>query len=340
MHDAALVTETEFAKSEAAFRSVETLRIEPAPAAEADLAEAVRRRNARAVIVGTVRYTGPLYEALGQESKPDGALIARFGVGHDSVDKALARRHGIIVTNTPGVLDVSVAEHVFWLLGALLRHVAALDAEVKTGAFRPHMGVEVAGKTLGIVGLGRIGRRVARTAHFGFGMRVVAADVRTPGRVAEQEDVPFERFCTEHGLAEYTTDVRPVLERADVVSIHLPANDETRHFFGSERLGWMRPGAVLLNTARGSIVDEAALYDALAEGRLAGAALDVFENEPYEPVSPQKDLRRLPNAVLTPHVGSNTREANRRMAERCLRNVAGFFAGRLDEIDRVDVEGD
>jgi lactate dehydrogenase-like 2-hydroxyacid dehydrogenase len=217
--------------------------------------------------------------------------------------------------------------------------VAALDAEVKTGAFRPQMGVEVAGKTLGIVGLGRIGRRVARIARFGFGMRVVAADVRTPERVTEQEGVPFGQFCAEHGLAEYTTDARPVLERADVVSIHLPANDQTRHFIGAERLARMRPEAVLVNTARGSIVDEAALYDALAAGRLAGAALDVFENEPYEPVAADKDLRRLPGVVLTPHVGSNTRAANRRMAESCLRNVAGFFAGRLDEIDRVDVEG-
>jgi len=339
MNEVVLVTELEFTKGEGVFRAAESLRFEPAPAAEADLAEAVRRHDARAVVVGVEPYRGPLYEALGREGRPERALIARFGVGHDSVDKPLARRHGIVVTNTPGVLDVSVAEHTIWLVGALLRHVAALDADVKAGAFQPRTGSEAAGKTLGIIGLGRIGRRVARMAHFGFGMRVVAAGVRSVEQIAEQEGVPFEQFCTEHGVAEYTTDVRSVLAQADVVSIHLPANDQTRHFIGAERLAWMRPEAVLVNTARGSIVDEAALCDALAEGRLARAALDVFENEPYEPVSPEKDLRRLPNVVLTPHVGSNTREANRRMAEGCLRNVAGFFAGRLDEIDRVDVEG-
>jgi len=111
-----------------------------APASEAELAEAVRCHNGRAVIVGVERYVGPLYEVLGREGKPGRSAIARFGVGHDRVGKALARRRGIVVTNTPGVLDVSVGEHAIWLLGALLRHVAALDAEVKAGAFRPRMG--------------------------------------------------------------------------------------------------------------------------------------------------------------------------------------------------------
>jgi lactate dehydrogenase-like 2-hydroxyacid dehydrogenase len=117
----------------------------------------------------------------------------------------------------------------------------------------------------------------------------------------------------------------------------LPANAGTQRFINAARLAWLKPAAMLINTARGAVLDEEALHDALAAGRLAGAALDVFENEPYRPVRPDKDLRQLDNVVLTPHIGSNTREANQRMAEACLANVRAFFAGRLDRLTRVDV---
>ncbi len=128
-----------------------------------------------------------------------------------------------------------------------------------------------------------------------------------------------------------------LFRESDVISIHLPSNADTRHFINETRLSWMKPTAVLINTARGAVLDEAALYDALAARRLAGAALDVFEIEPYQPVAPGKDLRTLDNVVMTPHIGSNTREANRRMAEMCLENVRHFLAGELKQLTRVSV---
>ena len=147
----------------------------------------------------------------------------------------------------------------------------------------------------------------------------------------------MEEIKASFGLALHTTDVDAVLRVADVVSIHMPGTDATRHFFGARRLAVMKRGAFLINTARGTIVDECALYDAMADGRLGGAALDVFEREPYVPAGPDKDLRKLEGGLLTPHVGSNTREANARMAEVCLKNVRSFLAGRRDELDRVDL---
>ena len=138
------------------------------------------------------------------------------------------------------------------------------------------------------------------------------------------------------GLALYSTDVDAVITQADVVSLHIPGRPATDGFMGSERLSLMRPGAILVNTSRGSVVDEAALYDALAGGRLGGAALDVLAEEPYRPADPAKDLRTLPNVILTPHVASNTFEANECMARTALENVRRFFTGRMDGLTRVD----
>jgi lactate dehydrogenase-like 2-hydroxyacid dehydrogenase len=194
--------------------------------------------------------------------------------------------------------------------------------------------VELAGKTLGILGFGEIGRRVAAIAHFGFRMRVLAADVRSFSQMRQSGESELSALAR-LGLACYTTDVQNVFRQSDVVTIHCSANAETRGFINAERLRWMKPGALLVNTARGSLVDEDALYDALAEGRLGGAALDVFQNEPYVPATAGKDLRSLDNVVLTPHIGSNTEEANRRMAQAALKNVLLFFEGRIDEMDRV-----
>jgi phosphoglycerate dehydrogenase-like enzyme len=128
-----------------------------------------------------------------------------------------------------------------------------------------------------------------------------------------------------------------VLGQADIVSLHLPSTPQTRHLIDADRLGGMRPEALLVNTARGAVLDEIALYDALAAGKLGGAGLDVFENEPYRPAAPGKDLRTLSQVVLTPHVASNTREANDRMARAALANVAGFFEGRIHELSRVEL---
>ncbi len=332
MSNIVLVTQLEFTKGEEAFRSESRFELLPIPPDEQILSEAVIAHHCRAVIVGVAPYTHPLYEALGKTGGSRGALIARFGVGHDNVDKVQAKQRGIIVTNTPGTLDQSVAEHAMWLMGSLAKRIAAADARFRAGEFVPEMGIELHGKTLGVIGFGGIGQRVAAMAHFGFGMRVVAAGRRSLEELAKSLD----QIKAETGVDDYTDNVAAVLREADVVSIHLPANAQTRHFFNAQRLALLKPTALLINTARGSLVDESALFDALSSGQIAGAALDVFEKEPYEPVSPDKDLRTLSNVVLTPHIGSNTRTANNNMARSCLETVGKFFENRLDELPRVN----
>lgn len=316
-----LVTEMEFRKAEHVFRAAEDVRCESVGPDERALADTVAERGVRAVIVGVAPYNGPLYEALGKQGS---ALIARFGVGHDSINKPLAKQHGIIVTNTPGVLDVSVAEHAMWLMGCLARKVSRLEAKLRAGGFAGEVGAELRGKTLGILGFGAIGRRVAAIAHFGFGMKVIACDQVTPAQPLA--DLGVERF---------TTEAEVMFCESDFVSVHLPVLPTTQRFINVTRLGWLKPGAMLINTARGAVLDEEALYDALVAGRLAGAGLDVFEKEPYVPAHPNKDLRTLENVVLTPHIGSNTREANQRMAGACLANVRHFLAGRHDKLTQV-----
>jgi lactate dehydrogenase-like 2-hydroxyacid dehydrogenase len=338
MPEVILVTEEEYHRAEPTFRAVGDWHIEPAPAQEQRLAELVRLRSSHAVIVGVERYAGPLYESLAAAGAGrGGAIIARFGVGHDSIDKSQARRYGIVVTNTPGVLDVSVAEHVLWLMGNLARKISRLDARFRAGEFAPETGIELHGKVLGIAGFGTIGRRVAAMAHFGLGMEVLAAGLRSPEALESQEGRPLAELLATHGASRYSDDLQSVLRQADVVSIHLPSNPQTRHLINADRLAMMQSTAMLINTARGAVLDEIALFDALAAGRLAGAALDVFENEPYRPVLPEKDLRELENVVLTPHVGSNTREANQRMACACLENTACFFQGQMEKLSRVDL---
>lgn len=331
--DIVLVTEPEFRKGEAVFGRAGGIRFEAAPAEEASLAQRVRQAGARAVVVGVEPYAGPLYEALGNSA---GGLIARFGVGHDNVSKPLARQSGIRVTNTPGALDVSVAEHAMWLMGCLARRVNRTEAAFRAGRFAGETGIELGGRTLGILGFGKIGRRVAAIAHFGFGMRVVAADSLGASEVASREGRSIEEVLAECGTEEYTTDVEAAFRGVDILSVHLPVTPATTRFVNAGRLSWMRRGALVVNTARGAVLDEGALYDALAEGVLGGAALDVFENEPYRPVDPEKDLRLLPNVVLTPHVGSNTVEANRRMAEACVENVRCFLSGSFDLLSLVE----
>lgn len=336
MSELVLVTQTEFKKGEAVFRAAEGVRMEPAPHDERGLADAVRARKCRAVIVGVQRYRKELYESLAAVAGGRPALIARFGVGHDSVDKAEARRLGILVTNTPGALDTGVAEHAMWLIGNLVRHVGRLDSLFHAGEYAPQTGSELNGRVLAVIGFGAIGRRVATAARFGFGMRVVAVGAR-PKKSLAQGSLHPDGFLAKHGADRYTTDWNDALAEADVVSLHLPITPATRHIVNAELLARMKPGSLLVNTARGGIVDEAALFDALTSGRLAGAALDVFENEPYVPVLPDKDLRKLPNTVLTPHVGSNTLESNERMARSCVEAVSRFIADDVARLPLVEM---
>lgn len=335
MPETVLVTELEFDKAEAIFAAAEDFAVRRAAPEEPALAAEVRSSGARAVIVGVERYAGALYEALSETSGQAGAILARFGVGHDGVDKQQCAERGLVVTNTPGALDASVAEHAIWLMGACARHVAGMHETFRDGAFAPRSGEELGGKTLAVMGLGPIGQRVARIASHGLSMRVLGVDILGRDGLAERMGQPFEKLSEQMGLADFTEDADAVLGEADVVSLHLPAVEATRHFIDADRLERFRQGALLVNTARGSLVDESALYDALASSRLGGAGLDVFAREPYEPSEPTKDLRTLENVVLTPHVGSNTRQSNARMAELCLRNLRAFFAGRPEELSRV-----
>src|SRR3954471_7883690 len=313
-----LVTEQEFHRAPDVFQS-STCQCMAAIAEEASLARQVRERGVRYVIVGSVKYTGSLYDALS-----GGGVIARFGVGHDGIDKERATAAGVLCTNTPHVLDASVAEHAILLMLAAARRISTLASEMKAGtwALGP-AGLELRGKTLAIVGGGRIGQATARIASQGFGMRTIGFRRTLPPAPA----APFDSVMTDFALA---------VRDADFVSLHITAEPANHQFLNRERLALIPQRAWLINTARGTVVDEQSLYDAVAGGRLAGAALDVFDREPYVPADPSRDLRMLANVLLTPHVGSHTREANRGMAERALQNVIRAERGEFDGMDLIN----
>ena len=240
--------------------------------------------------------------------------VSSVSVGVDHVDLEAATARGIPVGHTPGVLSETTADLAFALLLAAARRVAEGDRFVRAGAWTPErvwepdmlLGRDVHGATLGLVGLGAIGQAMARRAQ-GFGMRVLAWS-RT------RRDVPGVEFAPLDSL----------LAAADFVSIHVALNAETRGLLGSAALARMKPGAVLVNTARGGIVDEDALADALRSGHLGAAGLDVFAREPLDPASPLLDL---PNAVLTPHIGSASEATRARMVELAVANLLAALAG-------------
>ncbi len=320
------VTEPEFRKAKARFASAaaEGCDCFCAPAGEAGLARVIGVKGIRHVIIGVERYNGALYQAL----RP-GAVIARFGVGHDGVDKPQATANGLLCTNTPGALDDSVAEHTINLLFAAARETVSQATRLQKGEWGPVMGSELRGKTLAVIGCGAIGRRVAQIAAHGLGMKVVGCEVAT---------MDLQRMKDEFGFATVVAEFGKAVKEADFVSLHIPSLPETRHFLNGERLRLLPSRCWVMNTARGAVVDEAALFDALSGGRLAGAALDVFEREPYEPITPGKDLRTLGNVIMTPHISSSTREACDRMAGRALRNSQLAEAGKYDEMDLLNPE--
>ena len=316
-----VVTAPEFLRSENVFTATAEFSCVSAPPEEEALVAAIAETGARHAIVGGTVYRGRLYAAL-----PRGSVLARYGVGHDGIDKALATRAGLLCTNTPDVLHQSVAELTMLLIGAAARHLLPVAGDLMQGRWEPRQGLELEGRTLAVIGCGTIGRAVARIASAGYGMRVVGYSRRGGGAGADRH---FEQV---------TSDFAAAVRDADFVSLHIPAYPENVRFIGRDRLALLAPAAWLINTARGSVVDEGALHDALADGRLGGAALDVFEREPYEPVDRAHDLRALPNVVLIPHVGSNTVQASRRMAERALRNIRFGEAGDFARLDLLNPE--
>ena len=245
-------------------------------------------------------------------------LLANFGVGFNHIDIEAAKRRGLAVSNTPDVLTDATADLAMTLLLGVARRAGEGERHLRAGAWtgwRPtHMlGTQVSGKTLGLVGMGRIARGVAKRARHGFDMRVIFHDPYPP-----PPDVARSLG------AEPRERVEQVLEEADFVSLHCPATPETRHLMNAERLGRLKPGAYLINTARGDVVDEAALVSALRSGRLAGAGLDVYEREPQ--VSPE--LLGMENVLLLPHLGSATQETRIAMGMRALENLRLFFQGK------------
>jgi len=316
-----VVSESVFHKAEDVFTSATRFQCVMAPDDEEGLVRAIRESGAVHAILGHRKYEDALYAAF-----PRGRVLARFGVGHDGLDKVKATRAGLLCTNTPGTLDDSVAELAMVLIGAAARHLVAHADAMRQGEWRPILGTELRGRTLAIVGCGRIGSTLARIAGAGFGMRVVG--YTRASRLAHE---PAH-------YAELTPDFARAVGEADFVSLHIAATPENARFIDAGRLAMMPPRAWLVNTARGAVVDETALYDALQSRRIAGAALDVFDREPYEAVDAAHDLRTLSNVILAPHIGSNTPDANRRMAEAALRNVALGAEGRFAEMNLLNPE--
>ncbi len=309
-----LITDLEYNKSKHIFQKASGFECIAAPSEESQLAKAIRDEQAEYVIVGINKYTKELYEAI-----PAGGVIARFGVGHDGIDKVQAKAKGIYCTNTPGVLDDSVAECAIGMILTAARHLAVCAADNKNGIWKNRVGIELAGKTLAIIGCGSIGRKVAKIAKLGFGMKVVGYDIVKGANMENFDD--------------FYPDFAEAVKNADFITIHIPNIPATQNFINSERLSMMKKGGWLINTARGGVVDEDALFDAVKNNLIGGAALDVFKNEPYIPQ--MKDLRTLENVIMTPHIGSSTLEACERMALSSLKNIASADAGKITEMNII-----
>jgi glyoxylate reductase len=262
----------------------------------------------------TETIDGAVMDAAG----PPLRVISNMAVGVDNIDVAAATARGILVTNTPGVLTDATADLAWALILSTVRRVVEGDRMVREGRFQlwsPFMllGRSVAGATLGIVGMGRIGQAVARRA-LGWDMKVVYTRRSDP--LPSEHVPPGARW-------EFRAGLDQLLGEADIVSLHVPLTPDTRHLIGARELALMKPGAYLVNTARGPVVDEAALVEALRSGRLGGAGLDVYELEPR--LAP--GLADLPNATLLPHLGSATVETRGRMAELAALNAIAAVRG-------------
>lgn len=262
------------------------------------------------------RIDAEVMEAAG----PGLRVISNYGVGFDNIDVKAATEREILVTNTPDVLTETTADLAWALILGAARRLAEGDALVRAGGWEQWgpsfmLGWDVYGKTLGIVGMGRIGQAVARRS-LGFGMRVLYT--RRSGALAAAELPPAATW-------EYRPELHGLLAEADIVSLHVPSSAETRHLIGERELGLMKSTAILVNTARGPVVDEESLVRALRAGRPGAAGLDVYENEPR--LAP--GLADLPNTVLLPHLGSATRETRGRMAELAVVNAAAALRGEV-----------
>lgn len=267
-----------------------------------------------------IQYNGALMDTL-----PNLRLIARTGIGYDNVNLADATARGILVTNTPDGPTESTAEHTVAMLLALAKRLKQGDANMAAGKWGPRagtlIGIEVKGRTLGLVGLGRIGKRVANICRLGLEMQVIAYD-------------PFVTPEQGAALGVEMTDLDSVVRRADVLSVHVPATPETYHLVNRDRLAAMKDGAIVLNLARGPLVDEAALLEAVNSGKLLGAGIDVYDPEPPVADSP---LRNHPQILVTPHTAGLTVEGRERTEVMAVERVLAFFRGETppDVVNRA-----
>jgi D-3-phosphoglycerate dehydrogenase / 2-oxoglutarate reductase len=242
-------------------------------------------------------------------------VLARYGVGYDCIDVAAATDAGIIVCNVPDYCVPEVADHTVSLLLALARSIFPLDAEVKRGVWDVYSGGKtnrrIEGQTLGMIGSGRIGRAVVKRA-LGFGLQVLVYD-------------PYVDAKTVEAFGGKKAEMEEVLRNADYLTMHLPLSDATRHTINAERLKLMKPSAYVINSARGGLIDQKALYNALVEGQIAGAALDTLEQEPPIPGDP---LLSLPNVIVTPHAAFYSKEASIDLHRMAAEAVAAVLQGK------------
>ena len=279
-----------------------------------DLIEALKKKPYD-VVVGLLVDT---LDASVFDAAPSLKLYANYAIGYNNVDIIEAKKRGITVTNAPGDYMDCIAEHTFALILALTTRTVEADDFVRAGKYAGwapmnFIGTDLKGTILGLVGAGHIGKAVARIAKNGFGMNIIYTDV-----------VRNETIEKEYG-AVFIPELDVLLPQADVVSLHVPLLDSTRHLINADRLKHMKPGAFLINTSRGPVIDEVALVDALKNHIIAGAGLDVFENEPV--LAP--GLVGLPNVVLTPHIASASQNARDLMAVTAANNVIDFVEGRI-----------
>ncbi len=296
-----------------------TLNAADVPLSETDLRDAMGQYDA---ILPTV--TDRLPAAVFDGSAARTRILANYGVGYAHIDTEAAKARGITVTNTPDVLSECTADIAMTLMLMVARRAGEGERELRdrrwTGWRPTHLiGTKVSGATLGIIGFGRIGQAMAQRAHFGFGMKIL---------VQNRSAVPAEVLARYNAVQVPTID--DILPQCDFVSLHCPGGAANRHLINAQRLDLMRPGAFLINTARGEVVDELALAQALWFGTIGGAGLDVFEREPSIP----PELLGADNLVMLPHLGSATRETREAMGFRVLENLDAFFEGRAPR-DRV-----
>jgi glyoxylate reductase len=299
--------------------------LDPAPALLAEACEVIRYPSNLPLDEATIRAQGEgcagilsqLMDPIGETvlSMPGLKVVSNCAVGYDNIDVAAATAHGVMVTNTPGILDETTADFAFALMMAAARRVVQADNFVRGGNFKGWaidmmVGQDVHGATLGIVGFGRIGRAVAKRAR-GFNMRVIYADDRPAPPEVEQE------------LRATRVEIDKLLAEADFVTLHVPLTESTTHLISRQQLATMKPSAVLVNTSRGPVVDEAALVDALKTHEIFAAGLDVYEREPEV----HKGLLALHNAVLAPHIASGSVRTRSEMSAVAARNLVTGIRG-------------